>query len=157
MSTEAWHPYDPCPCGCGAISWKLLRPLRSTGEVHGNGCTCRGHTGVRNRRSGSRKQSAVLKDAARAEGTSMEIAPTHEEQARLLVHYESKSGTSLPRGMRGDTMRHWEDQARNFAQRQVPTRKWALVFTFPGRPRKRRIWMDYEEWLALVQELASLP
>ena len=141
-----WRPYDECPCGCGVIGHKL-----KVKNGHVVGCKCRSCLGTRNRRNGQKSQSRALKDAARAEGTSMEIAPTHEEQARLLVHYESKQGEQVPKGLRGEWMRKTEQQARGFAQRQVPTRKWAVVFSMPGGGR--RIWMDYEEYLALIGEL----
>ena len=151
-----WTPYSPCPCGCGVIGWKLVKPLKDDdGPQHCNGCRCHRHTGKRNRSKGQKAQSRALKDAARAEGTTMEVAPTHEEQARLLVHYESKQGEQIPKGMRGEWMRKAEQQASGFAARQTPRRKWALVFTFPGG--KRRIWMDYEEYLALVSEIQELP
>lgn len=153
VAVEPWPGWPFCPCGCTTTGLKL----QTRHDKHLVGCTCRVCTGRRSKYKGQRRQSAVLKDAARAQGVTMEIAPTHEEQARLLVHYESKSGAMIPKGLRGDTMRHWEDQARNFAQRQVPSRKWALVFTFPGKPRRRRIWLDYDEYLALVSEIQELP
>ena len=146
-----WPGFPMCPCGCDAEGMKLQ--LRH--DRHLVGCECSSCRGRRNRRSGHKKQARVLKDAAKAEGWTMEIAPTHEEQARLLVHYESKAGDQIPKGLRGDTMRKWEQQASNFAHRQTPRRKWALVFTMPGGGR--RIWMDYEEWLGLVSELQELP
>jgi hypothetical protein len=148
---RTWAPFSACPCGsCSVVSGKL-----SVRTGHVRGCACRSCLGRRSRAKGHRAQSRVLKDAAKAEGTSMEIAPTHEEQARLLVHYESKSGNEIPKGLRGDIMRHWEEQASNFAHRQTPRRKWALVFTMPGG--QRRIFMDYAEWLELVSELQELP
>jgi hypothetical protein len=140
-----------CPCEttrCTAIGTKLTR------AGHLVGCGCASCMGRRNRKKGQAAQSRVLKDAARAEGITMEIAPTHEEQARLLVHYESKSGTSLPRAFSGEWMRKAEQQAREFAHRQVPRRKWAVVFTMAGG--SRRIWMDYEDWLTLVAEIMEV-
>ena len=145
-----WQPFTPCPCGCRIISGKLS--VR-TGHVHG--CRCPSCRGLRNRRKGQKAQSRVLKDAAKAQGVTMEIAPTHEEQARLLVHYESKQGEQVPKGMRGARMAEWEKQARGFAERQTPRKKWALVLTFPGGAR--RLWMDYDQWLALVSEIQELP
>jgi hypothetical protein len=142
----------PCPClSCDIVGTKLAKV-----SGHLVGCACISCRNRNNRSRGHRKQSRVLKDAARAEGTSMLIAPTHEEQAKLLLHYESKSGTSLPKGMSGAMMASYEKQARDFAEfKCVPSRKWALVFTFPSG--KRRIWMDYEQFLALVSEIQELP
>jgi hypothetical protein len=146
-----WATWPACPCGCGVEGLKLQTRF----DRHLVGCTCRVCTGRRTHYRGKRHQSRVLKDAAKAEGTRMDVAPIHEEQANLLVHYESKSGDSLPKGMTGAMMRHFEGQARLFAERCTPRRKWALVFTFPGG--KRRIWMDYEEFLRLVSEIQELP
>lgn len=141
-----WQPYDPCPCGCGVVAWKLRK------NGHGVGCKCRPCLGSRSKRKGQAAQSRVLKDAARAEGITMDFAPTHEEQARLLLHYEVKSGEQIPKGLRGDKMRQWENQARNFAHGQVPRRKWSLVFSMPGG--ERRIWMDFDEFVRLVSEMS---
>ena len=155
-ASPATQDFGVCPCqhpSCDVQGTKITR----FGCLVG--CKCYSCQGRRNRKKGQRAQSRTLKDAAKAEGTSMEVAPTHEEQARLLVHYESKSGTSMPRALSGEWIRKAEEQASHFAHRQTPMRKWALVFTFPGVPgvgTKRRIWMDYDEWLALVAELGSM-
>ena len=156
-----WNPYDPCPCGCGVTGWKLTKPLPVRGydsdrEEHANGCTCKRHTGGRSKSRGQRTQSKHLKAAAKAEGRTMEVAPTHEEQARLLVHYEVKSGQQIPKGIYGDWTRKAIQQAESFAMRQVPHRKWALVLDPPGRERPLLL-MDYEAFLSLVSEIQELP
>jgi hypothetical protein len=80
----------------------------------------------------------------------MEVAPTHEEQARLLVHYEVKSGDQVDKAGRA-TREDWEKQARVFAHRQTPRKKWAVVTLSPSG--RQRITMDYREWLSLVAEI----
>lgn len=84
------------------------------------------------------------------QGVSMTVAPTHEEQARLLLHYEVKSGDQVAKANRAK-VEEWAKQARQFAERQVPSKKWALVLVYPRGPR--RIVMDYDQWLSLVAEI----
>jgi hypothetical protein len=86
----------------------------------------------------------------------MDIAPTHEEQARLLVHYEVKAGAQIPKAFFGGWMRHATAQASNFAERQVPARKWALVLEPDGR-EEALIVMSFKQWLVLVAELTEIP
>src|SRR5438034_7698982 len=117
-----------CPCGSDSC---LMQGTKLAKSGHLVGCGCRPCLGLRSKRSGQRKQSSALKAAAHAEGRTMDIAPTHEEQARLLVHYEIKSGEQVLRA--GPKQREdWEKQARLFAERQVPPRKWAVVTMPPG-------------------------
>lgn len=145
-----WQPYSPCPCDCGEVSHKLKK------NGHVVGCKCRPCLGKRNRASGQRKQSRAIKDAARAEGKTMDVAPTHEEQAGLQVHYEVKSGAQIPKAFTGEWTRKAIQQAESFAQRQVPHKKWALVLDPPGQSRRLLV-MDYDEYLALVSEIQEMP
>ena len=144
-----YQELGPCPCrdpACTAIGTKLSR---KTGHLVD--CNCPPCRGLAANRGGHRKQDRILVDAAKAEGRRRFRAPTNEEDANLLVHYESKSGTSLPRAFTGDTIRHHETQARSRAHRHVPHRKWALVYTMDSG--ERRIWMDFDEFLTLVSEI----
>lgn len=145
-----WVGWPECPCGCGAQGLKL----QVRHDRHLVGCTCRVCIGRRSKRKGAANQSRVLKAAAAAEGKRMDVAPSNEESASLLVHYEVKSGEQT-RTASAKTLLDWEKQARLFAERQTPLKKWAVVAAFPDG--KQRIWMDFRQFLLLVSELQELP
>jgi hypothetical protein len=92
-----WHPYDPCPCGCGVIGWKLTKPLwtfengvERREPPHVVGCNCVRHRNIRNGKRGKRGQ-AKSHAALIGEG----FTPYHEESGRfadITVRPEVKTG-----------------------------------------------------------------
>lgn len=150
LRSAPYHPGEQCPCGTEGCTGSKL--TSKTGHVVG--CICKPCQSRSNQRSGARHQSRILKAAAAAEGTRMDTAPTHEEAAKLLVHYEVKSGEQVLKAS-AKTLLDWEKQARLHAERQTPRKKWAVVSVFPDG--KERITMDFHDFLLLVSELQELP
>jgi hypothetical protein len=115
-----WRPYDPCVCGCGVIGWKTTKPLAgglSMGEAHVVGCSCRHHTGKRNRKKG---QAAQAK-AHRALG-GQGFTPTHEESGLyydLTVRPEVKTGQQIPASFRKFIGLDWTRRALSQSERAI--------------------------------------
>lgn len=106
-----WQPYDPCPCECGIIGWKLRR------NGHVVGCKCRSCIGGRNRKKG---QAAQAK-AHRALG-GQGFTPTHEESGLyydLTVRPEVKTGNQVPASFRKFVTLDWTRRALSQSERAI--------------------------------------
>jgi hypothetical protein len=106
-----WTPYDPCPCGCGVVGWKL----RKNGHVVG--CKCRSCIGGRNRKSG---QAAQAKGHRALGGVG--FTPTNEETHGgydIRVQVEHKSGGQVPQSFRKFLTLDWTRRAFGQAERAV--------------------------------------
>jgi hypothetical protein len=111
LAVPVWHPYDPCPCECGVIGWKL----RKNGHVVG--CSCRSCIGGRNRKKG---QAAQAK-AHRALG-GQGFTPTHEESGLyydLTVRPEVKTGQQVPASFRKFISLDWTRRAMSQSERAI--------------------------------------
>lgn len=147
---EPWPGWPRCVCGIeGCEGLKLTR------VGHVVKCLCRSCQGRRSKRKGSGNQSRLLKMAAAAEGRPYtRYAPTHEEAARLLCHYEVKAGEQVTKALPA-LLRSWMKQSADFAMSQTPTKKWSVVLQPPRK--EALILMPFKAWLDLVAEIQEMP
>jgi hypothetical protein len=115
-----WEPGDPCPCGCGVVSLKFVKPLRSSGQFHLQGCKCRSHIGKRNRAKGQRAQRNAHQ---RLGGTGM--TPSNEEsglayEVTLLVRPEVKKGEQVSKRLLAALSLAWSRRAFRQSEKAIP-------------------------------------
>jgi hypothetical protein len=119
VSTEPWLPYSPCPCGCGVVGWKLVRPLKDDlGPAHVVGCSCRRHTNKRNVRKGKAAQART-----HTELIGSGFTPYHEESGRfadITVRPEVKAGKQVPKAFHAFLATDWFRRALSQSERAIP-------------------------------------
>lgn len=115
MSTPeslAWQPYNPCPCGCGTVGWKL----RKNGHVVGCGCpSCRNRRNQKKGRVGQANAHKALGGAG--------FTPHHEESGRTYsveIQAEVKKGAQVPAALTKLVSLDWTRRALSQADRAIP-------------------------------------
>jgi hypothetical protein len=110
-----WQPYQPCPCGCEVVGWKLQRVLSGDDVAHVVGCSCRRHIAKRSVRKG---KAAQAKGHRNLGGSG--FTPHHEESRGgydVRVQVEHKAGQQVPAAFRRFLATEWFRRALGQAER----------------------------------------
>ncbi len=112
----SWRPYDPCPCDCGVIGWKLQRALSGETLAHVVGCNCIRHRNKRNRKTGKRGEYNRHKRLGGQGPTPNDEQPNTYP---LWVTTQDKKGNQVPVSFTSFVTSAWYEHAMGQAKKKL--------------------------------------
>lgn len=110
-AAKPWQPYDPCPCDCGQVGWKLKR------NGHVVGCSCRSCIGKRNRAKGQRTEANRHRNLG---GQGWTVRDEFPHTYPITVTTEDKTGNQIPASFTKFLGLEWTRHALRQAEKKMP-------------------------------------